>query len=241
MNVEHPEADMRHIVRGVVRRGLKPVPRKTAISLRVEQDVLDWFKAQGPGYQTRINAVLRAFRDASLYSDNSDPPSRQPLIPSADARRHAAGMAIAIPNPQFLLPSVRAANARWQPLPFGPATALALLAGCVASLLLPAFAPTWCAALAIVAGSAGWYGGGIARIAGTLLLGFGLCTLQADRALDAQLPPAMEGKVVEITGRVVELPVREPKRTVRWSICTPPGVVELAASSASGAAPSAPG
>lgn len=66
MNVEHPEADVRHIVRGVVRRGLKPVPRKTAISLRVEQDVLDWFKAQGPGYQTRINAVLRAFRDASM-------------------------------------------------------------------------------------------------------------------------------------------------------------------------------
>lgn len=66
MNIEHPEADVRHIVRGVVRRGLKPVPRKTAISLRVEQDVLDWFKAQGPGYQTRINAVLRAFRDASM-------------------------------------------------------------------------------------------------------------------------------------------------------------------------------
>jgi uncharacterized protein (DUF4415 family) len=66
MTVEHPEADIRHIVRGVVRQGLKPVPRKTAISLRLEQDVLDWFKAQGPGYQTRINAVLRAFRDASL-------------------------------------------------------------------------------------------------------------------------------------------------------------------------------
>jgi uncharacterized protein (DUF4415 family) len=27
--------------------------------------VIEWFKAQGPGYQTRINAVLRAFRDAS--------------------------------------------------------------------------------------------------------------------------------------------------------------------------------
>jgi len=66
MTAEHPEADIRHIVRGVVRRGLQPVPRKAAISLRVEQDVLDWFKAQGPGYQTRINAVLRAFRDASL-------------------------------------------------------------------------------------------------------------------------------------------------------------------------------
>ena len=28
-------------------------------------DVLEWFKAQGSGYQTRINAVLRAFKDAS--------------------------------------------------------------------------------------------------------------------------------------------------------------------------------
>ena len=63
---EHPGADIRHIMRGVVRRGLKPQPPKAAISLRVEQDVLEWFKAQGPGYQTRINAVLRAFRDASV-------------------------------------------------------------------------------------------------------------------------------------------------------------------------------
>lgn len=60
---DHPEADIRHIVRGVVRRGLKPVPPKAAISLRLDADVLDWFKAQGPGYQTRINAVLRAYKD----------------------------------------------------------------------------------------------------------------------------------------------------------------------------------
>jgi uncharacterized protein (DUF4415 family) len=63
---EHPEADVKHIVRGVVRRGLQPLPTKTAISLRVDQDVLEWFKAQGEGYQTRINSVLRAFRDASV-------------------------------------------------------------------------------------------------------------------------------------------------------------------------------
>ena len=62
---EHPEADSRHIVRGIVRRGLKPVPAKTSISLRVDADVLDWFKGQGRGYQTRINTVLRAFKDAS--------------------------------------------------------------------------------------------------------------------------------------------------------------------------------
>lgn len=63
---DHPEADLRHVVRGIVRRGLKSQPPKAAISLRVEQDVLEWFKAQGPGYQTRMNAVLRAYRDASV-------------------------------------------------------------------------------------------------------------------------------------------------------------------------------
>lgn len=63
---EHPEADVRRIVRGVVRRGLQPLPSKASISLRVDQDVLEWFKSQGPGYQTRINTVLRAFRDASV-------------------------------------------------------------------------------------------------------------------------------------------------------------------------------
>ncbi|MCC6195973.1 MAG: BrnA antitoxin family protein [Burkholderiales bacterium] len=62
-STNHPEAALKHIVRGVVRRGLKPVQPKAAISLRLDADVLDWFKAQGPGYQTRINAVLRAFKD----------------------------------------------------------------------------------------------------------------------------------------------------------------------------------
>ena len=62
---EHPEANVRHIVRGIVRQGLKPVPAKTSVSLRVDADVLEWFKRQGPGYQTRMNAVLRAFRDIS--------------------------------------------------------------------------------------------------------------------------------------------------------------------------------
>lgn len=66
LSAEHPEANISHIVRGVVRRGLQPLPSKASISLRVDQDVLEWFKSQGPGYQTRINTVLRAFRDASV-------------------------------------------------------------------------------------------------------------------------------------------------------------------------------
>jgi uncharacterized protein (DUF4415 family) len=63
--VEHPEFNPAHVVRGIVRCGLKPVSAKELISLRIDQDVIEWFKAQGPGYQTRINSVLRAFRDAS--------------------------------------------------------------------------------------------------------------------------------------------------------------------------------
>jgi uncharacterized protein (DUF4415 family) len=34
---------------------------KQLLSLRLDQDVVQWFRDQGPGYQTRINAVLRAF------------------------------------------------------------------------------------------------------------------------------------------------------------------------------------
>jgi uncharacterized protein (DUF4415 family) len=38
-------------------------PRKTAISIRVDDDVLDFFKKQGAGYQRRMNAVLRSYMD----------------------------------------------------------------------------------------------------------------------------------------------------------------------------------
>lgn len=65
LTAEHPEGELKHIVRGIVRQGLQPLQPKASISLRVDRDVLEWFKAQGPGYQTRMNAVLRAFRDAS--------------------------------------------------------------------------------------------------------------------------------------------------------------------------------
>ena len=65
LTAEHPEANVSHIIRGVVRSGLKIVPPKASVSLRIDADVLEWFKAQGAGYQTRINAILRAYRDAA--------------------------------------------------------------------------------------------------------------------------------------------------------------------------------
>jgi uncharacterized protein (DUF4415 family) len=64
----HPEADPRHIMRGIVRKGLKPFSPKRAISIRVDPDVLEWFRAQGAGWQSRMNAVLKAYKEAASRS-----------------------------------------------------------------------------------------------------------------------------------------------------------------------------
>jgi uncharacterized protein (DUF4415 family) len=37
---------------------------KTQLTLRLDPEVVLWFRSQGPGYQTRMNAVLRAYYDA---------------------------------------------------------------------------------------------------------------------------------------------------------------------------------
>jgi len=50
--------------------GLPRLPRQELVP--VDADVVEWFEAQGPGYQSRINAVLRAYLDAQ---------TRQPADP----------------------------------------------------------------------------------------------------------------------------------------------------------------
>ena len=39
-------------------------PRKVAVGIKLDNDVLGWFKSQGKGYQTRINSVLRRYYEA---------------------------------------------------------------------------------------------------------------------------------------------------------------------------------
>jgi uncharacterized protein (DUF4415 family) len=56
-----PELTPEMFARGLVRRGLKPVARKKLLTLRIDSDVVEWYRRQGPGYQTRINALLRAY------------------------------------------------------------------------------------------------------------------------------------------------------------------------------------
>ena len=49
--------------RAIVRKGLKTVPHKAQLTLRIDNDVVEWFKKQGRGYQTHINALLRAYME----------------------------------------------------------------------------------------------------------------------------------------------------------------------------------
>ena len=44
-----------------------PCPKST-ITIRLDTDVLDWLREQGPGYQTRINAILRAYMEGHRHT-----------------------------------------------------------------------------------------------------------------------------------------------------------------------------
>lgn len=46
--------------------------RKQAVHMRLDADVLEWFRAHGPGYQTRINAVLRSFVQARRRAEGKE-------------------------------------------------------------------------------------------------------------------------------------------------------------------------
>jgi uncharacterized protein (DUF4415 family) len=41
---------------------------KSQVAFRLDNDVIAWFRAQGPGYQSRVNAILRAYMEASTAS-----------------------------------------------------------------------------------------------------------------------------------------------------------------------------
>ena len=61
---DSPEVTPEMFAKAVLRKGLKPVSKKTQVTLRIDDDVLTWFKKQGKGYQTRINSLLKAYKEA---------------------------------------------------------------------------------------------------------------------------------------------------------------------------------
>jgi len=51
-------------------------------SVSRNRDILKWFKSHGPGYRTRINAVLRAYKDAVEWRNAA----RSPQTPPANSQ-----------------------------------------------------------------------------------------------------------------------------------------------------------
>ena len=94
-----------------------------------------------------------------------------------------------------------------------PWTALALLAGVGACLCLPALPPWPWLAAGFACGLGLGLRGPRTRCAGALLLGFGLAGLHAAATLAQQLPVALEHDTVTVSGRVLDLPRHEPRRT----------------------------
>ncbi|HEU4625368.1 MAG TPA: BrnA antitoxin family protein [Steroidobacteraceae bacterium] len=61
-----PPTTPEQFANAIVRYGLEDWEPKEQITLRIDADVLAWFRAQGKGYQTRINRLLRAYMEAHV-------------------------------------------------------------------------------------------------------------------------------------------------------------------------------
>ena len=64
-------------------------PRKEAITIRVDADVLGWFKRQGRGYQTRINQVLRRYMNVAGERIRPKPRTRRQATGRSRTSRRA--------------------------------------------------------------------------------------------------------------------------------------------------------
>lgn len=58
-------ATMQHTDSNVTARQSNVAPQKQIVTIRLDVEMLKWFKAAGPGYQTRINQILRDHMEAS--------------------------------------------------------------------------------------------------------------------------------------------------------------------------------
>ena len=73
-------------------------PKKESLTIRLDADVLAWLRAEGPGYQTRVNMILRAAMEKQLARDHgklpapfAKRPSKRPRLqkhePSGESRK----------------------------------------------------------------------------------------------------------------------------------------------------------
>lgn len=70
---ECPEITPEIFAKAIVRKGLKPIPRKSQITLRIDADVLSWFRKHGSGYQTQINSLLKSYMQEKIKFERRTP------------------------------------------------------------------------------------------------------------------------------------------------------------------------
>ena len=71
-----PEVTPELFAKAIVKRGLKP-RTKSQLTIRLDSDVIDWFKQQGRGWQTQMNALLRAYMEAHEAQAPSNRPQHE--------------------------------------------------------------------------------------------------------------------------------------------------------------------
>ena len=57
-----PEVTPEQFAKAIVKRGLKP-RTKTQLTIRLDSDVIEWYRRQGRGWQTQMNTLLRAYME----------------------------------------------------------------------------------------------------------------------------------------------------------------------------------
>nr|WP_246606497.1 ComEC/Rec2 family competence protein [Lysobacter antarcticus] len=97
--------------------------------------------------------------------------------------------------------------------PLGVPVAGGLLTGVSLALWLPGLAPLWLLLSSLAIGAPAWWRAWRGRWTGACLVGFALAGLHATHALSVQLPADWEKRDVEVRGRIVELPLHQPRRT----------------------------
>lgn len=61
---DSPEITPEMFAKSVIRKDFQPIPPKQQVTLRIDDDVINFFRNQGRGYQTKINQLLRAYMEA---------------------------------------------------------------------------------------------------------------------------------------------------------------------------------
>lgn len=66
-----PEISPEMFERAVVQKGRLPVRPTSLVTLQIDQDVLEWFRAQGQHYQALMNVLLRSYMETHRHPQSS--------------------------------------------------------------------------------------------------------------------------------------------------------------------------